>query len=93
MATAAFERFACGDAGVGGVAKDAMRQAAHIRHEAGALKTMAVDALEDGVAEAAHRIRREPFRFVGIAFAIGVPVGLALAWGFGAITRPARRAA
>lgn len=82
-------------------AVDAMRQALHASDEAHLLKTMAADAVEDGVYaakravktarrwtqnaadvrdEAAHRIRRDPLKSVGLAFGLGVPVGLLLGW-------------
>ena len=93
MATAAFNRFACEDTDLRDVAKDAIRQAGHIAHEARAFTTMAVDAVEDRVAETALRIRKEPFKFVGLAFAIGVPVGLALGWAFHRAVTPPRPAA
>ena len=56
-----------------------MRNVAHLAHEARAIKTRVVDAVEDRVAGAATRIRNDPFKFVWAAFAVGVPVGLALA--------------
>lgn len=82
-------------------AVDAVRQAMHVSHEARLLKTMAGDAIEDGVYaakravktarrwtqsaadvrdEAAHRIRRDPFKFVGFALGVGIPLGLLLGW-------------
>jgi hypothetical protein len=89
MATAAFNRFACEDTDLRGVAKDAIRQAGHVAHEVRAFKTKAIDAIEDGTAEAALRIRKEPIKFVGLAFAVGVPVGLALGWAVNhVVTRP-----
>lgn len=83
MATAAFDRFECESPGMRDVARDTMRTATHLAHEARAFKTKAVDAVEDRVADAAIRIRKEPFKFVGLAFAVGVPVGVALGWAFG----------
>ena len=59
---------------------DVVRHAAHLAHEARVLKTVTADAVEERVVEAAHRIRKNPFRAVGIAFAIGVPVGAFLGW-------------
>jgi ElaB/YqjD/DUF883 family membrane-anchored ribosome-binding protein len=38
--------------------------------------------------QAEYRIKREPFKFVGLAFGIGIPIGLILAW---AGARAARR--
>jgi ElaB/YqjD/DUF883 family membrane-anchored ribosome-binding protein len=67
--------------------EDAMRQAAHVAHEARVLKTIAADAVEARVYETAHRIRKDPFKAVGIAFAIGVPVGAFLGWACRAGTR------
>ena len=82
MATAAFEKFACETPNIRDAAKHTMRNVAHLAHEARAFKTKAVDAFEDGVADASLRIRKEPFKFVGFAFAVGVPVGVALGWAF-----------
>ena len=87
MATAAFDRYACGIPETRDVAKDTVRNVAHLAHEARAFKTMAVDAVEDRVADAAIRIRKEPFKFVGLAFTVGVPVGLALGWTFNSFAR------
>ncbi len=89
MATAAFDRFACDGPGVRGVAKDAMREAAHLAHEVKSFRTMAVDAVEDRVTDAAQRIRKDPFKFVGFAFAVGVPVGVMLGWAFSHFPTPA----
>jgi hypothetical protein len=86
MATAAFDRFACEIPGIRDVAKDTVRNVAHLAHEARAFKTVAADAVEDRVADAATRIRTEPFKFVGLAFAVGVPVGLALGWTLKSLT-------
>jgi ElaB/YqjD/DUF883 family membrane-anchored ribosome-binding protein len=93
MATAAFDRFTCEDTDVRGIAKDAVRQAGHIAHEVRAFKTMAVDAVEDRVAETAQRIRKEPFKFVGFAFAVGVPFGAFLGWALRSVVKPPRPAA
>jgi len=82
MATAAFGKFIDANRGLGDVTRSAMRMANHIAHEERELKTMAIDAIEDRVADVKPRIRKEPFKFVGIAFAIGVPVGVALAAAF-----------
>ena len=90
MATAAFDRFACETPGIRDAAKDTVRNVAHLAHEARAFKTMAVDALEDRVADAATRVRKEPFTFVGLAFAVGVPVGVALAWVFNSFAKGER---
>jgi len=87
MATAAFEKFACETPDIHDAAKHTMRNVAHFAHEARALKTQAVDAFEDGVADAALRIKREPFKFVGFAFAVGVPVGVALGWAFSRLVK------
>ena len=91
MATAAFDRFACETPGIRDAAKDTLRTVAHLAHEARAFKTTAVDAVEDRVADAATRIRKEPFKFVGLAFAVGVPVGLALGWMFNSFVTAERR--
>jgi ElaB/YqjD/DUF883 family membrane-anchored ribosome-binding protein len=93
MATAAFDRYACETPAIRDAAKDTMRNVAHLAHEARAFKTMAVDAVEDRVADAAIRIRKEPFKFVGFAFAVGVPVGLALGWAFSSFAKPERKVA
>jgi ElaB/YqjD/DUF883 family membrane-anchored ribosome-binding protein len=82
-------------------AVDTVRHAAHISHEAQLLKTVAADAVEDGVYaakralkkarrfteravdlrdQAAYRIKRQPFRFLGLALGVGIQVGLILAW-------------
>jgi ElaB/YqjD/DUF883 family membrane-anchored ribosome-binding protein len=82
-------------------AVDAVHHAAHASHEAHLLKTMAADAVEDGVYatkrafktarrwthaavdvrdEAAYRIKREPFTFVGLALGVGIQLGLILGW-------------
>jgi ElaB/YqjD/DUF883 family membrane-anchored ribosome-binding protein len=83
MATAAFDKKACECAECAGVrrtAEDAFQQAAHLAHKARVLKTIAADAVEARVVETAHRIRKDPFKSVGFAFAIGVPVGALLGW-------------
>jgi ElaB/YqjD/DUF883 family membrane-anchored ribosome-binding protein len=53
--------------------------------EARRLKAAAADAMETGIYDAAHRIRKYPFISVGAAFAVGVPLGLLAGW---ALTRP-----
>jgi len=82
MATAGFEK-ACECAectGIRRTVEDVVQQAAHVAHKARVLKTVAADAVEARVVETAHRIRKDPFTSVGIAFAIGVPVGAFLSW-------------
>lgn len=80
---------------------DAARQVAHVSHEAQLLKSLAADAVEDGLHaakraikagqrrieelgdlkdEAAHRVRRHPFKALGIAVGVGIVFGLAVAW-------------
>ena len=80
---------------------DAARQVAHVSHEAHLLKSLAADAVEDGVHaakraiksvqrrveklddlkdEAAYRVKRQPFKALGIAVGVGLVFGLALAW-------------
>jgi ElaB/YqjD/DUF883 family membrane-anchored ribosome-binding protein len=80
---------------------DAARQVAHISHEAQLLKSLAVDAVDDGVHaakrtiksvqrrveklgdlrdEAAHRVKRHPFKAVGIAVGVGLALGIAVGW-------------
>jgi ElaB/YqjD/DUF883 family membrane-anchored ribosome-binding protein len=44
--------------------------------EARRLKAAAAEAVETGIYDAAHRIRKYPFISVGAAFAVGVPIGL-----------------
>jgi ElaB/YqjD/DUF883 family membrane-anchored ribosome-binding protein len=82
-------------------AVDAVRHVAHASHEARLLKTIAADAVDDGVYaakrviktarrwtrtiadlrdEAAFRIKREPFKFVGLALGMGIQLGLILGW-------------
>ena len=61
-------------------AEDARRQAQHAAREARLLKTIAQDAVEARMYEAAHRIRQQPLRAVAMAFAIGVPIGALIAW-------------
>ena len=82
-------------------AVDAARQVAHISHEAQLLKSLAADAVEDGVHaakraiksvqrrveelgdlkdEAAHRVKRQPFKAVGIAVGVGFVLGVAVGW-------------
>jgi ElaB/YqjD/DUF883 family membrane-anchored ribosome-binding protein len=80
---------------------DACRQAAHLSHEAQLLKSLATDAVDDGVhaakraiesirrgveelgdlkEEAVHRVRRQPFKAVGVALGVGLVLGLAVGW-------------
>jgi ElaB/YqjD/DUF883 family membrane-anchored ribosome-binding protein len=80
---------------------DAARQVAHVSHEAHLLKSLAADAVEDGVHaakraiksvqrrleelgdlkdEAAYRVKRQPFKALGIAVGVGLVFGLAVAW-------------
>ena len=83
MAIAAFDKKACECAectGLRRTAEDLFQQAAHVAHKARVFKTVAADAVEARVVETAHRIRKDPFKSVGIAFAIGVPVGALLGW-------------
>lgn len=82
-------------------AVDAARQMPHVSHEAQRLKSLAADAVEDGVHaakraiksvqrrveelgdlkdEAAHRVKRQPFKAVGIAVGVGLVVGVAVGW-------------
>ncbi len=79
MATTAFDTATCECSEIRRSVDDVRRQAAHIAHEARVLKTIAADAVEERVVETAHRIRKNPFTSVGVAFAIGVPVGALLA--------------
>jgi ElaB/YqjD/DUF883 family membrane-anchored ribosome-binding protein len=90
MTTATFDKPGCECSGVRRTVEDAIRQAAHVAHEARVLKTIATDALEARVYETAHRIRKDPFKAVGIAFAIGVPAGAFLGWACRAIARTQR---
>ena len=82
-------------------AVDAARQMAHLSHEAQLLKSLAADAVEDGVHaakrtiksvqrrveelgdlkdEAAYRVKRQPFKAVGIAVGVGLVLGVAVGW-------------
>ena len=82
-------------------AVDAARQVAHLSHEAQLLKSLAADAVEDGVHaakraiksvqhrveklgdlkdEAAYRVKRQPFKAVGIAVGVGLVLGVAVGW-------------
>jgi ElaB/YqjD/DUF883 family membrane-anchored ribosome-binding protein len=82
-------------------AVDAARQVAHVSHEAQLLKSLAADAVEDGVHaakraiksvqrrveglgdlkdDAAYRVKRQPFKAVGIAVGVGLVLGVAVGW-------------
>jgi len=80
MATATIEKPACSPSPFWRFAADACRQAIHAAHDARLLKTIAEDAVETRMYDAAHRIRKHPFMAVGMAFAIGVPLGLLVGW-------------
>jgi ElaB/YqjD/DUF883 family membrane-anchored ribosome-binding protein len=85
-------------AAVGQFAADAVRAAAHLSHDARLLKSIAADAVEDGVHaakrtykiavrrfedvsdQAATRIRRQPFKALGVALGAGLLVGAAGGW-------------
>jgi ElaB/YqjD/DUF883 family membrane-anchored ribosome-binding protein len=74
---------------------DAASRVAHMSHEARMLKSVAADAVEDGVYkarravknarrefhdardEAAYRIKQDPLRAVGVAFGVGLVIGVA----------------
>ena len=89
MATPTLDKPACECPDCSGIRRsvdDALRQVAHVAHKARVLKTIAADAVEASVVETAHRIRKDPFKFVAIAFAIGVPLGAFLGWAL----RPSR---
>jgi hypothetical protein len=90
MATATIERPACAPSPFWRFAADACRQAIHAAHDARLLKTIAEDAVETRMYDATHRIRKHPFIAVGVAFAVGVPLGLLVGWA-GARTARARR--
>jgi ElaB/YqjD/DUF883 family membrane-anchored ribosome-binding protein len=83
MATAVVEKPACESSTFLRAAAVACRQAVHAAHEARLLKTIAEDAVETRVYEAAHRIRKHPFMSVAMAFAIGVPLGALIGWAGG----------
>lgn len=77
---------------------DAAQRAAHFAHEARLIKSMAADAVEDGVYatkravkgmkrsiddlkdETAHYVKRQPFKAVGIAAAVGLVTGAIIGW-------------
>lgn len=80
MAATAVEKPACDLSMFRQFAADARRQAVQAAHEARMLKTVAEDAVETGMYEAAHRIRKNPLMSVAAAFAIGIPVGVLIAW-------------
>jgi hypothetical protein len=80
MATAVVEKPVCEPSTFWRFAADACRQAIHAAHEARILKTIAEDAVEARVYDAAHRIRKHPFASAAVAFAIGVPVGALVGW-------------
>ena len=93
-------------------AVDAARQMAHLSHEAQLLKSLAADAVEDGVHaakraiksvqrrveelgdlrdEAGYRVKRQPFKAIGIAVGVGLVLGVAVGWigaRFGKATLP-----
>lgn len=80
MATAVVEKPAREPSDFLRAAAVACRQAVHAAHEARILKTIAADAVETRVYDAAHRIRKHPFKSVAAAFAIGVPFGALVGW-------------
>ena len=83
MANATLDTHACecpDCVGIRSSVDDTLRQVAHVAHKARVLKTVAADAVEARIVETAHRIRKNPFTSVGIAFAIGVPFGALLGW-------------
>ena len=80
---------------------DAARHAAHVSHGAQLFKSLAADAVEDGVHaakraiksvkhrveelsdlkdEAAYRVKRQPFKSLGIAVGVGLVVGMTVGW-------------
>ncbi len=82
-------------------AVDAVRHLAHVSHEAQLVKSLAADAVEDGVHaakraiksvkhrveelsdlkdEAAYRVKRQPFKALGIAVGVGLVVGMTVGW-------------
>lgn len=79
MAATVVQKPACEHSTFWRFAADACRQAIHAAHEARILKTIAEDAVETRVYEAAHRIRKHPFLATAAAFAVGVPVGILIA--------------
>jgi ElaB/YqjD/DUF883 family membrane-anchored ribosome-binding protein len=86
MSTVTVGKLACECPECSGIRRsvdDALRQVEHVAHKARVLKTIAADAVEARVVETAHRIRKDPFKSVAMAFAIGVPVGALLGWVFG----------
>ncbi len=65
-----------------------VRDARHAAHEARMFKTAAMDAAEECVFEAAHRIKQRPLAAVGAAFVLGIPAGIAVGW---MLSRPRAR--
>jgi ElaB/YqjD/DUF883 family membrane-anchored ribosome-binding protein len=67
------------DAGEEGVhaAKRAMRR----------IRRHGVEALEDFKEDAAHYVKRQPFKAVGLAFGVGLQLGLLMAWVGGRLGR------
>jgi ElaB/YqjD/DUF883 family membrane-anchored ribosome-binding protein len=59
------------DAGEEGVyaAKRAMRRVQH-----------GIDTLQDLSDDAAHYVKRQPFKAIGIALSVGVPIGILIGW-------------
>jgi hypothetical protein len=61
-------------------AADAGRRVMQASHDAKILRRRAGEVFETRLYEAAHRIRKHPFKAVTAAFAIGVPLGLLAGW-------------
>ena len=65
------------------VAEDVIEDGVHAAKRAMKSVQRGVETLEDFRDEAAYRVKREPFKAVGIAAGIGLVLGVAVGW-FGA---------
>lgn len=65
------------------VAEDVLEDGVHAAKRAMKSVQRGVETLEDFRDEAAYRVKREPFKAVGIAAGIGLVLGVAVGW-FGA---------
>jgi ElaB/YqjD/DUF883 family membrane-anchored ribosome-binding protein len=90
MAATALERLTGQPSTFRQFATGARRQALQAAREARMLKTVAQDAVEARMYEAAHRIRKQPLKAVAVAFAIGIPFGALIGWMGGRSRKPVR---